>query len=61
MNIQTFVATFCFLFLWPRFFSVLTSLMTHKYKEVYAAAAEVLGLALAYMDSNLQVRDGQAF
>jgi len=41
----------------PRFFGVLASLMAHKYKEVYAAAAEVLGLSLAYMDSNLQVRE----
>ena len=30
--------------------------MGHKYKEVFAAAAEVLGLALAYMDTNLHVR-----
>lgn len=30
--------------------------MGHKYKEVFAAAAEVMGLAMAYMDSNLQVR-----
>lgn len=30
--------------------------MAHKYKDVFAAAAEVLGLALAYMDSNQHVR-----
>ena len=46
-----------FLFVWSRFFSVLTSLMAHKYKEVYVAAAKVLGLALAYMESNMHVRD----
>lgn len=29
--------------------------MGHKYKEVFAAAAEVLGMVLAYMDEKKDV------
>ena len=39
-----------------RFFSTFSSLMSHKYKEVYAAAAEVLGMILAVMEDKNHVR-----
>ena len=39
-----------------RFFSVFTSLLTFKSKDVFEAAAEVTGLVLAYMEKNQQVR-----
>ena len=29
--------------------------MSHKYKEVFAASAEVLGMVLAYMDEKEEV------
>ena len=38
-----------------RFYSALIALMSHKYKDVFAATAEVLGLALAFMESNHEV------
>ena len=38
-----------------KFFSTFVSLMTHKYKDSYAAAAEVLGLTLAYMKEEWNV------
>ena len=39
-----------------RFFSTFASIMTHKYKELYAAAAEVLGMILAQMHNGNHVR-----
>ena len=39
-----------------RFFSTFVSITTHKYKEVYAAAAEVLGMILAHMHDKNHVR-----
>ena len=39
----------------PKFYSTFVSLMTHKYKELYAAAAEVMGMILAFMDEKHHV------
>ena len=33
--------------------------MSHKYKEVHAAAAEVLGMVLAFKEEKKDVRDAQ--
>lgn len=38
-----------------KFYTTFVSLMSHKYKEIYAAAAEVLGMILAVMDDNNHV------
>ena len=38
-----------------RFYETFASLMSHKYKELYAAAAEVLGMILAFMDEKTHV------
>ena len=38
-----------------RFYTTFCGLMAHKYKEVYAAAAEVLGLVLAFKDDRKDV------
>lgn len=38
-----------------KFYTTFVSLMSHKYKEIYAAAAEVLGMILAFMDENNHV------
>ena len=42
-----------------KFYTTFVSLMSHKYKEMYAAAAEVLGMTLAYMDEKQHVRISQ--
>ena len=39
----------------PRFYVTFVSTMSHKYKEVHAAAAEVLGMVLAYMEEKQHV------
>ena len=39
-----------------KFYTTFVSLMSHKYKELYAAAAEVLGMVLAFMDEKNKVR-----
>ena len=39
-----------------RFYTSFASLMSYKYKEVFEAAAEVIGLLLAYLDSQQHVR-----
>ena len=33
-----------------RYFTAFVSLMSHKYKEVFSASAEVLGMVLNYME-----------
>lgn len=38
-----------------KFYGTFVSLMSHKYKEIYAAAAEVLGMILAFMDEKTHV------
>ena len=38
-----------------KFYSTFVSLMSHKYKELYAAAAEVLGMVLSYLDEQQHV------
>ena len=38
-----------------KFYSTFVSLMTHKYKELYAAAAEVLGMVLSFLDEKHHV------
>ena len=38
-----------------RYFTSFVSLMSHKYKEVFSASAEVLGMALAYMKEKKDV------
>ena len=38
-----------------RYYTSFVSLMAHKYKEVFAASAEVLGMVLAYMDEKKDV------
>lgn len=38
-----------------KFYTTFVSLMSHKYKELYAAAAEVLGMVLAFMDEKHHV------
>ena len=38
-----------------RYYTSFVSLMAHKYKEVYTASAEVLGMVLAYMDDKKDV------
>lgn len=38
-----------------RYYTAFVSLMSHKYKEVFAASAEVLGMVLAYMDEKKDV------
>ena len=42
-----------------KFYTTFVSLMSHKYKELYAAAAEVLGMTLAYMDEKQHVSISQ--
>ena len=39
-----------------RFFGTFVSLMSFKYKEVFEAAAEVVGLVLAYLENHQHVR-----
>lgn len=39
-----------------KFYSTFVSLMSHKYKELYAAAAEVLGMILSFLDEKQHVR-----
>ena len=38
-----------------RFYTTFVSLMSFKYKEVFAASAEVLGMILAYMEEKEDV------
>ena len=38
-----------------RYYTSFVSLMAHKYKEVFAASAEVLGMVLAYTDEKKDV------
>ena len=38
------------------FFRTFVGLMCHKYKESFAAAAEILGMVLAYMEEKQDVR-----
>jgi DNA-dependent protein kinase catalytic subunit len=38
-----------------KFYTTFVSLMSHKYKELYAAAAEVLGMILAFLDEKKHV------
>ena len=38
-----------------KFYTTFVSLMSHKYKELYAAAAEVLGMVLAFMNEKNHV------
>ena len=40
-----------------RLYTVFVSLMRHKYKDKYAAAAEVLGMAMLYMLENRLIRE----
>ena len=41
--------------IYDRFYTTFVSLMSSKYKEVHAAAAEVLGMVLAYMEEKKEV------
>ena len=41
--------------IYNRFYMTFVSLMSSKYKEVHAAAAEVLGMVLAYMEEKKEV------
>ncbi len=43
-----------------RFFGGFVSLMGYKYKVVFGAAAEVVGLILAYLEENQHVSRGPA-
>ena len=38
-----------------RFYTTFASLMSHKYKEIYAAAAEVMGMVLAFLQDKSHV------
>ena len=40
-----------------RFYMAFCSLMSHKYKEVHAAAAEVLGMVLAFKEERRDVSE----
>ena len=45
------------LYLSHRFYIDFCSLMSHKYKEVHAAAAEVLGMVLAFKEERNDVSE----
>ena len=38
-----------------KFYQTFVALMAHKYKDSYAAAAEILGMILAYMEEKQHV------